>query len=491
MLRALVERDGVPLDALVAAGLAIDLYTEENLLDAAALLAAAYAEDPRRADGGWFAPFAACCEYARLLRSDGEGLAHGLSAALERLSGAREAGEGAAGGSPGAGSLARVLELVAVAHLPGEERARVLAGRGDPLAGSQADPLRGAARVAIFAGGADSMSQATVEQLSRLLGGDCGPEAAKGALYRYDGVVLSGGSSSGVCRAVAEAARRNGVSAVGYAPRGSGDALLYPQLRETDAGDFSVREPLAMWTDMLAAGISPDRVCLIACPGGDISCAEILLARALGARVGWIDPCAEAPLPLEDDLPGGDEQIVKLPADAMCLRAMIARSTLAIAGLREALAKFAHDSYRASQLKNKPPGDAALAPWERLLPAFRESNLSQVDDIPNKLAIVGLRLAEHGAPLELADEQVLLLAMMEHGRYVVERLGAGWQSGDREASRRSSPYLQPWEDLDEQAKSWDRNAVLAIAPALSRFGYGVAPLEPAERGRPGGEAASV
>ena len=45
-----------------------------------------------------------------------------------------------------------------------------------------------------------------------------------------------------------------------------------------------------MWTDILAAGISPADVSLVACPGGPITRAEILLARALGARVGWLDP---------------------------------------------------------------------------------------------------------------------------------------------------------------------------------------------------------
>lgn len=525
MLRALVERDGVPLDALVAAGLAINLYTQTNLLDAAVLLAADRAKHPHR-QAGWWTPFAACCEYTRLRRVSGHDLAAILRDAIGQLSRAGDL------------EATRVLELFAVARLPEQERAAALQGRDDPLAGAQKDRLLASdgvafERVAIFAGGADSMPPATSDQLANLLAapaasgaphhsmpnGDGGlavglekllgvlgvddaeaesvirssrviiDELARrlgptgtnstdqhGALHRYDGIVLCGGTASGICKVVAEAADHNGVPKIGYVPRGKGDPLLYPNPRETEPGDFSVRGPLAMWSDILAAGIKPDQVSLIACPGGDITSAELLLARALGARVGWIDPQGEAPLPLGDDLPGGAEEIVQLPTDAMCIRAMIAKTALPIPELRKQIAKLAHDKYRTKQLKNKPPGDAALAPWEHLLPAFRESNLSQADDIPNKLAMIGLEIVKDGDPLELSDDQVLLLSMMEHGRYVVERLSAGWQSGDREASRRSSPYLQPWEDLDADAKSWDEDAVRNIGPALKRFGYGVSAL---------------
>lgn len=518
MLRALAERDGLPLDALVAAGLAIDLYTEANLLDAGVILAETASDTTSPA---WWGAFAACCEYVRLLRASDRDIATALPHAFERLAKVAD------------GDCLRVLELFAVAHLPEPSRSAALAGRADPLADAQPRVLRRRKQVAIFAGGADSMTRRTMMALSMLLG--CGeaqhgtpdaengggapllaalqqvldavggedssdarglrrfseglqavtrslaapvPSATRepGALFRYRGIVLTGGTASGICKVVAEAADRNDVPRIGYVPRGKADLALYPDPREVASDTFGVKEPLAMWADILAAGIQPDHVCLVACPGGEITLAEILLARALGANVSWLDPHRDAPIPLRDDLPGGNEGIVELPADSMCIRAMISRSVLRPDDLREKLARYAHNQYRARQLAHKPAGDAALAAWEWLLPALRESNLAQVDDIPNKLASIGLELEKDGDELTLTDAEVHLLAMMEHGRYVVERLTAGWRPGDREAARKSSPYLLPWRDLDDDTKRWDEDVVLSIGPAIKEFAYGVRPL---------------
>ena len=85
----------------------------------------------------------------------------------------------------------------------------------------------------------------------------------------------------------------------------------------------------------------------------------------------------------------------------------------------EELARYFHFDYRRRQLKlrRKPPGDPALAPWDELLPTFQRSNRAQADDIPNKLAVIGKRVAQPGARLILTDEEVELLAELEHGRY--------------------------------------------------------------------------
>jgi len=89
------------------------------------------------------------------------------------------------------------------------------------------------------------------------------------------------------------------------------------------ATDFSVREPLAMWTDILGAGIAIEDTRVVVCPGGEITILELLLARALGAAVAWLDPAGESDIPLHDLLPDGDEGVLALPADAPALRAFL------------------------------------------------------------------------------------------------------------------------------------------------------------------------
>jgi hypothetical protein len=300
------------------------------------------------------------------------------------------------------------------------------------------------------------------------------------ALQGFDGVVLGGGTASGVSGVVARAANGYGVPTVGYVPTGAGDTDLYVNLRETDGHGFSELEPLAMWADILAAGLAPEQVSLIACPGGPITRAEILLARAMGARVGWLDPEEETPLPLDDDLPGGAENILQLPSDAMSVRALIVQTELDDPELRDHFAKLTHAEYRSKQTAGRLSGDPACAPWERLLPIFRASNRAQADDVKNKLAMIGMRIERTdagGRRLQLSEQAVQLLAEMEHGRYVVDRLQAGWQLGDRDANRGRSPYFLPWTDLTTDERFWDVSAVRTIAGALESFGYGVTEIE--------------
>jgi len=298
------------------------------------------------------------------------------------------------------------------------------------------------------------------------------------ALAGWPGAVLSGGTAVGLPGLAGRLARGSGLRLIGYVPRGRGDAALYAELRETDADDFGVREALAMWSDLEAAAIAPSRVRLVACPGGAITRAEVLLARALGAQIAWIDPACDAPAALEDELPFGADGVVELPPDAMALRAFLAPVPDAPLdpALREQLGRHLHAAYRRHQLARRSPGDPALASWEELLPSLRASSLAAADDIPRKLAEVGRRLARPGERLELSAEEVERLAELEHGRYIVERLRAGWRSGGRVALRQTTPYLRPWAELDAEAQAADRDAVLSIGPALEAVGWGVAPV---------------
>jgi hypothetical protein len=493
LLRALLDDEGAPLESFVAAGLALDVSAPDVLRRCAVRLY----EPPRDGDpllaSAWrarlapaelsAAAFAAVCEFARAARDPAD--LESLRAQLHALAADTATGE-------------RMLAL----------REQVLReGPPGDLDGAQPEPLRGFERVAIFAGAAASaaLTEDALHTLSWLLGppqvrrrrsasqpgeGHYGhrdehdsllsAEDRFQALRDFDGVVLSGGTGVGVPGVVAAAANGYGVPLIGYVPQGAGDRALYAHLRETPGSDFSELEPLMMWTDILAAGLAPAQVSLVASPGGAITRAEILIARALGALVAWLDPEGEAPIALDDDLPGGAEKIIELPPDAMCVRAVISRTKLEDPQLRDHVAKLTHAQYRSQQPPERLERDPACAPWDRLLPVFRASNRAQADDIPNKLAMLGLRverLDAGGRPLRLTERQIQQLAEMEHGRYVFDRLQAGWRHGDRDANRGRSPYFVPWSELTEAERYWDLSAVETIAGALQSFGYGVTELE--------------
>jgi hypothetical protein len=297
------------------------------------------------------------------------------------------------------------------------------------------------------------------------------------AFEGFDGLLLSGGTHAGLPGLVGTIAGSAQLRAVGYLPVGVPHAEGYSDFRVTEGEhDFTVREPLAMWSDILAAGLEARSVHLVACPGGQLTYAEILLARALGARIAWLDPAAELPLPLDDLLPFGAEGVLELPADAMTIRAFLRRSELPdtmSTETQEKIARCLHNEYRLAQYKRKVTGDPALEHWDRLSPYLRQSNTAQANDIPNKLDVVGKRLVEAGQPLMLTGEEIERLAEIEHGRYNVERLDAGWQLGERHLRRLTSPHLKSWIDLGHDVQDYDREAVTNIAVALEDVGWGV------------------
>ena len=430
----------VPVSALVRARLALDLDSVEALRLAAERLAPSL---DNLHDSSALDAFAAWCEYLRAVR---ETLGNDSNAARTELD-----------WSVGRRVPDAILRLGRAA-LGDHSALQALAAEGTVLDGSR--------EVAILAGGADGLARSTAATMAELL---------RPALGGYDGVLLSGGTQSGLPGIVGMLARQLSLRAVGYLPTGSPRGEGYSELRETvGSTQFSLLEPLAMWTDIFATQIDAANVRLIACPGGGLTYSEMLLARALGAQLAWLDPAAELSLPLGDLLPLGSGGFLELPSDAMTIRAFL-HHTSAPEEIREELARFVHSQYRIAQLKpnRKAIDDPALAHWDRLPATLKESDYAQVDDIPNKLAIVGMQLIKGGNPLVLTEEQIEYLAEVEHGRYNVERLRAGWRLGDRHIRRLTSPHLKPWKALTHDVQDYDREAVRNIATGLGDLGWGV------------------
>lgn len=148
----------------------------------------------------------------------------------------------------------------------------------------------------------------------------------------------------------------------------------------------------------------------------------------------------------------------------------------------ETLAKEIHEQYCVDQKKIKKPDDTAMQPWESLREDLKESNRKQAAQITEKLHKIGFNFKpsteKHNMPLKLSDEQVELLAEMEHERWMAERLGEGWKYGSlRDPEKKVSPYLVSWSELTEEVKDWDRNAVRQIPELLHKAGFEVYPLK--------------
>jgi hypothetical protein len=107
--------------------------------------------------------------------------------------------------------------------------------------------------------------------------------------------------------------------------------------------------------------------------------------------------------------------------------------------------------------------------WHLLREDFRESNLQQADHMPIKLRAVGFtyRLYEDGetpddTAFNISQEDLEALAIMEHNRWNAERWLAGWRLGPKDKLRRISDCLVEWEDLPDDIKVYDYNAIKDI-----------------------------
>jgi hypothetical protein len=115
---------------------------------------------------------------------------------------------------------------------------------------------------------------------------------------------------------------------------------------------------------------------------------------------------------------------------------------------------------------------------------LQRSNYAQAEDIPVKVRALGYELV----PIEecdpecvvdaLTDEQVEVLARLEHDRFVEERIAAGWTL-DRSAAksnpeRKTSPFLVPYDELAYDVQEYDRDAVRQMIPLLRMAGLAMA-----------------
>lgn len=155
----------------------------------------------------------------------------------------------------------------------------------------------------------------------------------------------------------------------------------------------------------------------------------------------------------------------------------------------ETLARAIHDDYIRKQAEDgrTPAENPSMVPWDELPEHLRDSNRRQAEDIASKLHAIGCRIVPltdgHSESFRFDPSELERLARMEHDRWWREREAAGWTYGsEKDIDRRTSPYLVPFDELADDVKELDRNAVRAIPDVLARAGLGIDRVEQEERG---------
>jgi TrkA-N domain/RyR domain len=170
---------------------------------------------------------------------------------------------------------------------------------------------------------------------------------------------------------------------------------------------------------------------------------------------------------------------------------VVCRPEVLLKGQNEVLAQAVHEDYVRNQRQEGATKETnpSMVDWEQLSETLRESNRRQAADIGRKLQAVGCDIEPltdwDARPLELARDEVELLARMEHDRWWKEREAAGWAyAPEKDVEKKKSPYLVPYVGLSDDIKEYDRNTVRAMPAFLAEAGFAVVRL--GQVGRDGG-----
>ncbi|NIN71506.1 MAG: hypothetical protein GTO46_06165 [Gemmatimonadetes bacterium] len=158
---------------------------------------------------------------------------------------------------------------------------------------------------------------------------------------------------------------------------------------------------------------------------------------------------------------------------------------LLTAGAYEIIARAAHEEYVIEQKAKKklPPDDPSLADWDDLPESLKDSNRDQAAHVGMKLQAVGCELAQlrdwdpESFRFDEDNGELEELAVMEHERWVKERLRNEWTPGPRDPIKKTTPYLVPWDELDENTKDNDRLFIRRLPRILARAGLQIVRTE--------------
>lgn len=173
----------------------------------------------------------------------------------------------------------------------------------------------------------------------------------------------------------------------------------------------------------------------------------------------------------------GEPEVAPLDnVTAFALDSEISWDDFLMSDRRETLARAIHADYH--RRTSKGPGSEASVPWDDLAETYKRANRDQAADIERKLSAVGCRMVPTVslAPptISLTRTEIEKLAIMEHERWMAERLREGWTHGEvKDTVAKKQPALVPWDQLSEPVKDLDRDTVRNIPAFLSGVGYAV------------------
>jgi hypothetical protein len=145
-------------------------------------------------------------------------------------------------------------------------------------------------------------------------------------------------------------------------------------------------------------------------------------------------------------------------------------------GQIETIARAIHEGYRRRRRPHNPEGDPSIEPWDGLADSLKDSNRALAAALPEKARTWGYQIATLNGPPSFPDADLERLARAEHERWVEERRAAGWTLAPvKDIERKRTPHLVPWEELSDEIRELDREAIRGVPEALAAVGLGLYP----------------
>jgi hypothetical protein len=142
----------------------------------------------------------------------------------------------------------------------------------------------------------------------------------------------------------------------------------------------------------------------------------------------------------------------------------------------DAFAQALHEDYRHRAQDTLNP--QANVPFRELPEFMKMSNRWRADHTPLLLELAGLHLArdvQSPVVIALSEEQVELLAQLEHRRYSIERRLVDIRFG---SAQRQGARMPQWNDLNDEQKNWERKEIARLPEILAGLGIELRPIRP-------------
>jgi hypothetical protein len=193
--------------------------------------------------------------------------------------------------------------------------------------------------------------------------------------------------------------------------------------------------------------------------------------------IGWEKDAANELL--KDPLWSKSDKLYPLPADPKTIRAFVIRDGFSFSKTELlAMAQEFHERYRADNSKKIKPDNLKL--WEHLPDTYKIANKEQAAYAIRILEAAGFGVRKSAdEPVifkDFTDDEIELMAQLEHGRWNIERLRDGWRPGKRDDEKKQHDCLVTWLELKDGpdgVKRYDRNAVKAFPEILAKAGLEV------------------